>query len=482
MPTYCPRCGYRELQDRRFCWACMDGEADPPRAMEILAAAESGNRDALRMLGEIDDTRAVGVMLTAARHPQPDIRRAALTSLAATRDPRAEPLAIDALRDADERVRAAAIACLAELGGKMAAEALATQLAQTPDRTGAATALAWLRDERAVEPLLAAIDHPAVGGSLYPSIGSALGWLADPRTVPPLIRLLNLMTDRWIASQHVPAGSPPHPDWGAQMVATDVATALTAIGGAEAQAAVGQARERFGGELHYPPVTPVYRPFAYRAPPDPLRTVPRWSLELRPTGLPVCEPVTKFGGQPVWLHAPTWPLGADGGPMTFMAQFAVPDVDGLAYLFIDLSPPDVLDFADPGWAGCLFMQPGPPPPRHVAQAVGPTYASEVGADRDRFVPRMRFRLTEYLPTLEAGWDYPDWEAVRNDSVLERDDDRDWNKIGGTPRYLQGGPPPGQWRFLFQFTAQHVGRELGDGAECYGLIDPDRRGLFLVEGH
>ena len=482
MPTYCPRCGYRELEDSRLCWACMDGEADPRRAMEILAASESGNRDALRMLSSIDDSRAADVMMSAAAHSQSEIRRAALTSLSAIADPRATQLAVDALRDTDERVRAAAIGCLAELGGSVAADALANQLAQPPDRVRAATALAWLRDKRAVEPLLAAIDHPTVGGNLYRSIGSALGWLVDPRTVPPLVHILNAMTDRWVASQRKPE-SPPRPDLGAQIVATDVATALAMIGGAEAEAAVARAQERLDGGLRlYLPAAPEYGPFAYRAPPHPLRTVPRWSLELQPAELPVREPMTKFGGQPVWLDPPTWPLGADGGPMTFMAQFAVPGVDGLAYLFIDLSPLDMLDFGDPNWAGCLFMQPGPPPPHHAAQAVGPTYASEMHADRGRSVLRMTFRLTEYLPTLEPGWDYPDWEAIRTDSALERDDDRDWNKIGGTPRYLQGGPPPDQWRFLFQFTAEHVGREMGDGAECYGLIDPDRRGLFLVEGH
>ena len=460
----------------------MDGAADPPRAMEILTAAESGNRDALRMLAALDDVRAIDVMLTAAGHPQADIRRAALTSLAAIRDPRAEPPAIDGLGDADERVRAAAIACLAELGGREATDALANQLANPQDRVRAATALAWLHDERALEPLLAAIDHPTIGGNLYRSIGSALGWLADPRSVSPLVRHLDVMTDRWVASRQQP-GSPPRPDWGAQMIATDAATALTMIGGAEGEAAVARAQQRFDGSLRLYPVAPEHRPFAYRALADPRRTVPRWSLELQPTELPVRDPVTKFGGQPVWLDAPTWPLGADGGPMTFMAQFAVPGVDGLAYLFIDLSQQDLLDFGDPGWAGCLFMQAGPPPLRHVVQAVGPTYASEVhGSHHDRFVLRMRFRLTEYLPTLEAGLDYPDWEALRADPLSGRDDDRDWNKIGGSPRYLQSGPPTGEWRSLFQFTAAHVGREMGDGAECYGLVDPDRRGLFLVEGH
>ncbi|HEX5040062.1 MAG TPA: HEAT repeat domain-containing protein [Candidatus Limnocylindria bacterium] len=483
MPTYCPRCGFREPLDPQLCYACMDGEADPQRATEILAAAEAGNGDALRMLAAIDDSRAIDVILTAAGHPNSDLRRAAFTSLSAIGDPRAESIAIDALGDADVRVRAAAIGCLADIDGPGAADALAGQLAHPEDRVHAATALAWLHDDRAVEPLLAAVDHPSLGGNAYRSVGSALAWIGDPATVPPLVRVLEEMTERWVASQPTP-GSPPRPDWGAEMVATDVATALLLIGGSAAEAAVARAQRGFGGSLRpFLPVAPEYRPFAYRAAPDRLRTVRRWSLELRPAGMPVRAPVTKFGGQPVWLDAPTWPVGKDGGPMTFMAQFAVPDDDGLAYLFIDPSPLDALDFGDPGWAGCLFMQPGPPPPRHVSQAVGPTYASEVhDTSRDRFVLGMRFKLTEYLPTLEAGWEYPDWEVLRTEPPTDRDDDRDWNKIGGSPRYLQGGPPPGEWRFLFQFTAQHVGREMADGAECYGLIDPDRRGLFLVEGH
>jgi hypothetical protein len=34
--------------------------------------------------------------------------------------------------------------------------------------------------------------------------------------------------------------------------------------------------------------------------------------------------VTKFGGQPVWLEAPQWPIGrANGKPMEFIGQVAL---------------------------------------------------------------------------------------------------------------------------------------------------------------
>lgn len=81
MAIYCPRCGNRYLDDARFCWGCADGEADPDRARAILDAAIRGNDQALRMLGTIDDRRAVPVLLAAARNPRADLRRAALSSL-----------------------------------------------------------------------------------------------------------------------------------------------------------------------------------------------------------------------------------------------------------------------------------------------------------------------------------------------------------------------------------------------------------------
>ena len=64
--------------------------------------------------------------------------------------------------------------------------------------------------------------------------------------------------------------------------------------------------------------------------------------------------VTKFGGQPVWTTEPTWPLGSDGLPAMFIAQFALPDDDRLAYLFVDPSWDPDLD----GSEGILFAQPG----------------------------------------------------------------------------------------------------------------------------
>ena len=455
----------------------MDGEADPDRARHIVAGAEAGQLDALRLLASIDDTRAAPVLLEAAGHHDPAIRRAALTSLGLIGDRRAVAIAIDGLGEDDDGVRRAAIECLAELGGAESAEALVTRL-DTADAVEAAMALAWLKDARAFDPLAAALNSRHFSRNAYRSTAFGLAWLGE-RAVPVLAHHLERLADEWVAAAET---DPAQPAWPAQMLAASAGEALLLIGGDEATAVVERAKERFGGLRVIGPPQPEQRPFAFRAPADERRTVPRWSLELQPTTIPVIERTTKFGGQPVWIDPPTWPLAADGGPMTFMAQFAVPGVVGMAYLFIDPSDPSEIDYSDAGAFGCLLLQPGPPPVRYIAEARGPTYASEVSG-LESFVPRPQRRMIEYLPTLEPGFEYSDWEPLQAELSDGRDDDRDWNKIGGTPRYLQGGPAdPGRWRFLFQFTAAAVGHELADGAECYGFIDASRHGLFLAESH
>jgi hypothetical protein len=476
MPTYCPRCGNRDLDDARFCWGCADGEADPERARAILDAALDGNEQALRMLGTIDDRRAVPLLLDAARHPNAAIRRAALSSLGWAADQRGLPAAIEGLADDFEGVRREAIDCLAELGSPAAADVLANHLADPRDTGATATALAWLKDPRAFDPLVAVLDRPYDSGNLYRGSIIAFGWLGDRRAVGPLAAVLERLGDRWVAAD---GQVPPRPDWPAHMQATSVCDALRVIGGIEAESAIKRAQQRFGDLRLNFPVKAEFLPFAHRAPPDDRRTVRRWSLQLQPTMMPIDRPITKFGGQPVWIGSPTWPLGSDREPMTFMAQFSVPGVDGMAYLFID---PSEEEWASPYDGSALLMQPGPVPDRHVVQATGPTYASSFSG-LDRYVPRLRTRRTEYLPTLEEGLEPPDWEDFDRAREDDRDDDRDWNKIGGSPRYLQGGPPdPEGLRFLFQFTANQVGHEMGDAAQCYGLIDDARRGYFLIESH
>jgi uncharacterized protein YwqG len=65
------------------------------------------------------------------------------------------------------------------------------------------------------------------------------------------------------------------------------------------------------------------------------------TIEFVEAASPITKPVTKFGGQPVWLEEPQWPIGREtGNPMRFICQIALdenvfPSATGrMAYLFM----------------------------------------------------------------------------------------------------------------------------------------------------
>ena len=61
-----------------------------------------------------------------------------------------------------------------------------------------------------------------------------------------------------------------------------------------------------------------------------VKMVKRASIEFVEESSPVRGLVTKFGGQPVWLEAPQWPVSrTTGEPMRFIGQVALgPDIFG----------------------------------------------------------------------------------------------------------------------------------------------------------
>jgi uncharacterized protein YwqG len=73
--------------------------------------------------------------------------------------------------------------------------------------------------------------------------------------------------------------------------------------------------------------------------------VKRESIEFTASRPPITQPVTKFGGQPVWIDEPQWPVSkSTGNPMRFICQIAIdparfsPIAARMAYLFTSPSP------------------------------------------------------------------------------------------------------------------------------------------------
>lgn len=190
-------------------------------------------------------------------------------------------------------------------------------------------------------------------------------------------------------------------------------------------------------------------------------------------------PPAKFLGQPDWREEPAWPLTAAGEPLSFYAQLPLPG-DRTAYIFLD--GPEEWQPLGPGNA--VVVQPGnlchlpTAPLRHARQ----DYVSrDRGTYRHRWqgIPRPSV-FVELVPSSDPlSWDNPVPAGEH-----ARDDERYWNKIGGTPRWLQGEEyPPGEgWAFLAQFVADSFGGERGDGAVCYLWQHPDGRVAFGWQCH
>ena len=78
----------------------------------------------------------------------------------------------------------------------------------------------------------------------------------------------------------------------------------------------------------------------------------KYTVSFHSASAPITEPVTKFGGQPVWITEPEWPLSEETGePMRFICQVTLypelfGDVKGkMAYIFMT----DGEDYVDGTW-------------------------------------------------------------------------------------------------------------------------------------
>src|SRR5690242_11020911 len=94
----------------------------------------------------------------------------------------------------------------------------------------------------------------------------------------------------------------------------------------------------------------------------------KYTIRYHDAPAPISEPVTKFGGQPVWVAEPQWPLSKMyGTPMQFVCQIAVPaeiigdGVFRMAYLFMtdwDGESEFPYTFEPDGGENALIIQPG----------------------------------------------------------------------------------------------------------------------------
>jgi len=222
--------------------------------------------------------------------------------------------------------------------------------------------------------------------------------------------------------------------------------------------------------------------------PIPTRNVAKVAMTKLTDSPPAIEsyPPAKFGGQPDWFEKPAWPLDGDGRPMTFYGQLPVVQTPRtMAYIFFCRSE-SAASWVPLGLGNAVILRPGADP-GHVRtehRTEGPRLFTRQ-PERRGYRRRSFARPYEAFPVLSPGMDPSEWifPHVPEGQHIE-DRHTDWNKIGGTPMFLQAEEyPEGEsWRFAFQFTADWAAQELGDGAECYGFIDGSGHAAILWQCH
>ncbi|WP_406095778.1 DUF1963 domain-containing protein [Kitasatospora purpeofusca] len=209
-------------------------------------------------------------------------------------------------------------------------------------------------------------------------------------------------------------------------------------------------------------------------------------------GKPVTTPATKFGGQPVWLTGPQWPISAAWNrPMRFVAQIELGPVLGaagqgkIAYVFVTHADHEEDDFFDPdvidpdGGENAVIVQPG----GYYTGPVRPLATGPGLYDREGSAVEFTVDLRPVdEPDSMADEELEALPTADRDRYVER---IDGDKIGGTPLFFQGDDRPdgGPWRLLLQLDSNWVPfhLDLGASPRLFAFVsEAGAQGRLLVQ--
>jgi uncharacterized protein YwqG len=222
----------------------------------------------------------------------------------------------------------------------------------------------------------------------------------------------------------------------------------------------------------------------------------RASIEFVLSSNPIPGLATKFGGQPMWVTEPQWPLSpTTGNPMRFICQIVLDQeifsgaLGKMAYLFMTDEDEEYVDgtWEPDGGENAVIIQPGECKVPVASLAHGPTLYEMIEVPgKELLLPQPReyaVKLTrsqdpEFRP---SGSEQAPWseDLERYTSALSG------NKIGGSPLFLQYDefPGPGEWRLLLQLDSTKVPFSInfGDAGIGYAFIDASGTlGKFLYQ--
>ena len=209
----------------------------------------------------------------------------------------------------------------------------------------------------------------------------------------------------------------------------------------------------------------------------------KYVLSIAPAPAPITDPVSKLGGQPVWLDEPIWPLSkATGKPMSFVGQFVLyPEIFGpiearMAYIFMYDDEPFVNGtwLSDSG-ENAVILQPGMWSGPARSSATGPTLRHTTQQPDDTIAQI----AVEYALRLTPGED-PD--VLDEDEFRARDAWDEYcdyvaeSKLGGAPAFLQNPEYSGEgrWKLLAQLDSSLFSYNINFGVSGVGYAFIDER--------
>ena len=171
----------------------------------------------------------------------------------------------------------------------------------------------------------------------------------------------------------------------------------------------------------------------------------KYTVQFVKSAEPITDPVTKFGGQLVWLNEPEWPLSNySKQPMTFVGQIALsadlfPNSKAeMAYLFVTGDGGESFEYD--GRENAVVLQSATeklpmsripwPPLEKLSEATGPTVSAIDSDESEEFAVKLTPGTDPEYVEQEERWE------MNEDELAKVTGDPEEVKIGGTPYFIQ----------------------------------------------
>ena len=213
---------------------------------------------------------------------------------------------------------------------------------------------------------------------------------------------------------------------------------------------------------------------------------------------PITTAITKFGGQPVWLSGPQWPMSRSTGlPMRFICQVVIPehvlagDTPKIAYIFMT----DGDEYVDGTWEpnggeNAVVIQPDTGCEAPIVDVKPLGYGPTIQRYEKRLFSK-KLKPVDVELEVDVHWEEePDFVSGEDRAKFsDQDNEAYWNavqgsKIGGAPAFIQYDEYPdsdSDWELLLQIDSCDIPffLNLGDAGVAYVYVDEGaKRGRML----